>query len=403
MDLRPLQLPPVRRLVAAYGINQLGDWAGEIAIAVAVLGATGNAGLVALTWVVHRCLPGLLTPAISARLEGRRPGRLLPALYLVQAAAFVGIVAGYPTGGLPLLLSLVALDGVIAPVSRATVRTALVGATEPAGLLREGNAIVNVVFTANAVLAPAVGGGLVAAFGWQVALLLNVASFVAAAATAGGLGVPAAAPEAPAGRGALGPLLAHAPVARLLVGAAAFDLFVAAINPVESGFVIQTLGGSEGELGAVLAAWGVGMVLTGAVGARLTKGGLLGALVVSSALQALAILGMGLAGSIAPVMIWSFVGGTGNGIHGLVLMTVLQERTPMALQARLNSAWEAVGALAPGLGFALGGIVAATGSVRAVYLIAGIGGLAVVAVAGVAERYAGARPSSSPASALSPA
>lgn len=209
--------------------------------------------------------------------------------------------------------------------------------------------------------------------------------------------------ETPAERGPLRPLLAHLPVRRLLLAAAAFELFVGAINPVEAGFVIQTLGGTEGELGAVLAAWGVGMVLTGALAGRLTNASLLGAVVASSALQALAVLGMGLAGSIASVLVWSFVGGTGNGIAGLAIMTALQERTPMALQSRLNAAWETVGALAPGLGFALGGIVAATGSVRAVYLVAGIGGLAVVALAAAAERYAGARPSSSPASALSPA
>jgi hypothetical protein len=403
MDLRPLQLPPVRRLVAAYGINQLGDWAGEIAIAVAVLAATGSPGLVALTWVLHRCVPGLLTPAISARLEGRRPGRLLPAMYLVQATAFVGIVAGYPGGGLPVLFSLVAIDGVIAPVARATVRTALVGATERAGLLREGNAVLNVVFTANAVVAPVVGGVLVAAAGWQAALLVNVASFLLAAVAAGGLEVAGVEREAGAVHGPLRPLLAHLPVRRLLAGAAAFELFLAAMTPVEAAFVIQTLGEGEGELGAVLAAWGVGMVMTGAVGGRIMSAGLLPALAVSSALQALAVLGMGLAGSIAPVLLWSFVGGAGNGVHSLALITALQERTPLALQSRLSAAWESLGGLAPGLGFALGGIVAATGSVRAVYLIAGAGGLAVVALAIVAERYAGARPSSSPASALSPA
>jgi hypothetical protein len=403
MDLRPLQLAPVRRLVAAYGINQLGDWAGEIAIAVAVLGATGSPGLVALTWVVHRCLPGLLTPALAARLEGRRPGRLLPAIYLVEAAAFAGIVLGYPAGGLPLLFALVALDGVIAPVARANVRTAMVGATDGAGLLREANAILNIVFTANGVLAPAVGGALVAAAGWQAALLANVASFLVAAVAACGLCLPASPRASRAERGALAPVLALGPVRRLLAGSAAFDFFLAAVTPVEAAFVIHTLGGTEKDLGVVLAAWGVGMIVSGALGGRVMKVGLLPAIAVAAALQATAMLGMGLSGSVGAVVAFSLVGGLGNGIYGLAVITALQERTPASLQSRLNAAWEATMAVAPGLGFALGAIVAATGSVRAVYLIAGAGGLAVVVLAAATERYTGARPSSSPASALSPA
>ncbi len=403
MDLRPLQLPPVRRLVAAYGTNQLGDWAGEIAIAVAVLGATGSPGLVALTWVVHRCMPGLLTPALAARLEGRRPGRLLPVLYLVEAAAFAGIVLGYPAGGLPLLFALVALDGVLAPLARANVRTALVGAAEPAGLLREANAILNVVFTTNGVLAPAVGGALVAAAGWRAALLANVASFLLAAVAAGGLRLPAVARAPRAERGALAPVLAFRPVRRLLAGSAAFDLFLAAVTPVEAAFVIQTLGGTEGDFGVVLGAWGAGMVLSGALGGRVMKAGQLPALGVTGLLQAIAMLGMGVSSSVAVVIAFSLVGGLGNGVYCLALVTALQERTPMNLQARLNAAMESALAVAPGFGFALGAIVAATGSVRAVYLIAGAGGFAVLVLTAAAERFADARPGTSPASALSPA
>lgn len=228
----------------------------------------------------------------------------------------------------------------------------------------------------------------------------NVASFLVAAVAAGGLCLPAA---ARAKRAAPAPVVALRPVRRLLAASAAFDFFIAAVTPVEAAFVIHTLGGTEGDLGVVLAAWGAGMVLSGMLGGRAMKAGLLPALAVTAALQATAMLGMGLSGSVATVVAFSLVGGLGNGIYCLAVITALQERTPASLQSRLNAAWEATMAVAPGLGFALGAIVAATGSVRAVYLIAGAGGLAVVALAAAAERYPGARPSSSPASALSPA
>ena len=47
-------LPAFRRLLGAYAISQLGDWAAEVALAVLVYGLTRDPGAVAATWLVHR-------------------------------------------------------------------------------------------------------------------------------------------------------------------------------------------------------------------------------------------------------------------------------------------------------------------------------------------------------------
>jgi hypothetical protein len=190
MSLAPLRLRPFRHLLAAYGVNQLGDWAGEVAIAVAVYRTTGSAAAVAATWVVHRCLLALVAPALVARLEHCRTERVLPGIYLTQAAIFAGLAVASPRAGLAAILPLLALDGMLAPTARALTRSAVVAVTHPAGLHREGNALINVVFTTNGIVAPAIGGILVATTGPASALLIDAASFVLAAGALGTASLP---------------------------------------------------------------------------------------------------------------------------------------------------------------------------------------------------------------------
>ena len=87
MPLAPLRVRSLRRLLFAYGVNQLGDWAGELALAVVVFAATGSAAAVAATWVAHRALLALAAPLLVARIESRVGLRVLPLIYLAQAAA----------------------------------------------------------------------------------------------------------------------------------------------------------------------------------------------------------------------------------------------------------------------------------------------------------------------------
>jgi hypothetical protein len=72
----------------------------------------------------------------------------------------------------------------------------------------------------------------------------------------------------------------------------------------------------------------------------------------------------------------------------VLVTTLLQERTPDGLQTHLNGLLEALHAVAPGLGFLLGGAIAAAASPRATYFVAGLGALAVVAGAAAALRPA---------------
>jgi MFS family permease len=65
-------------------------------------------------------------------------------------------------------------------------------------------------------------------------------------------------------------------------------------------------------------------------------------------------------------------------------MTLVQEATPLDLQARVVSLLESIGAAMPGVGFLLGGALTALFSPRTAYAVAGLGALALVLVAAVA-------------------
>jgi MFS family permease len=159
----------------------------------------------------------------------------------------------------------------------------------------------------------------------------------------------------------------------LLGGDAALALFVAMITPVEIAFVTDSLHAGSAALGAVLTAWGVGMVAGGALAGRLHTAPLPAMLLSAGAAEGAACLGMGLSWTIAPVLVFSALGGIGNGIYGMAILTAIQERTSAAYQARISGLYDTLMTLVPGLGFAAGGLLAAMAGPRAAYLVAAAG------------------------------
>ncbi len=383
--LAPLRSARFRRLAVSYWVNDLGNWLGEIALAVLVFDRTGSALATAALFLSMRFLPAFFGPLLTVRLERWDGRRSLPLLYLGEALTFVAL-AGLATGtfSLALVVVLAAFDGVLATAARALERGATAALLEPEGLLREGNAILNLGFTAGSAIGPALGGVLVGLVGAGPALLGDAASFLVIAvvlATAPSLTVTS---DAGAGfRARLREGIAYARetprVLRLLAGqAAALALFTAVI-PVEIVFVKETLGGSDAGYGFLLASWGGGMVAGGLIFANAANVGLVRLLLTSTAAIGAAYLGM----AASPTLIWacaaSVVGGVGNGIQWVALVTAVQEAVErQALQTRVMGLLESINQLMPGVGFLLGGAVATLFSPRLVYTLAGAGVLLLV-------------------------
>jgi hypothetical protein len=76
-------------------------------------------------------------------------------------------------------------------------------------------------------------------------------------------------------------------------------------------------------------------------------------------------------------------------VQWVALLTAVQQATPAAMLARTMALLESVGTVMPGVGFVLGGVVAAVASPRLAYAIAGVGVLAVAALAAPAVKGLG--------------
>jgi MFS family permease len=381
----PLRRPLFRRLAITYAINELGDWMGLIALSVLVYDQTESALATAALFIGTGFLPALLAPALVARVELPSPRFALPVLYAAEAAAFGGLALLSVNFSLAGVVLLGALDGTLMLAARALTRSVAASLLEPVGELRAGNAILNVAFTGGAAVGPAIAGLVVAGFGIPTALLLDAVSFYAIAwilLTAGAM--PRAEPEPGQMRERLRAGIAYireqTVLRRLLIAEGLAFVFFAAVIPVEVVYVKDTLESTDTGYGLMLASWGAGMVLGSLLFARLRQSSLGYLLLFSTFAVGSGYLGLAAAPTLALACLASVVGGAGNGVQWVTMISAVQELTAESMQARVMSVLESIGAAMPGVGFALGGVIAALVSPRMTFLVAGVGVMAIVVV-----------------------
>src|SRR5439155_13886394 len=92
-------------------------------------------------------------------------------------------------------------------------------------------------------------------------------------------------------------------------------------------------------------------------------------------------LGLAAAGTLTLACTAAAVGGIGNGVQWVSVLSAVQELTVDQFQARVVGLLEASGKAMPGVGFLLGGAIAAILSPRVSFLTAGLGVVAVCLVA----------------------
>jgi MFS family permease len=386
MELRaPLRRGAFRRLTAAYALNELGDWLGLIALAVLVFDKTGGALATTGLFLGTRFAPSLFGPLLVVRVERARPRFALPAIYCCEALTFGGLAVLASHFSLAAVIALATIDGTLALAGRALTRAVVGALLEPTGELRAGNAILNIAFTAGAAVGPAIAGLMVSGVGVQVALLLDAASFYAIACLMLAGPLPRATREETSWRARLREGIAYTrankALRRLLTAQGAAFIFFAAVIPIEVVYAKQTLAASDSGYGALLASWGAGMLIGSVLFAGMRRGPLPVLLLISTLVVGAAYLGLAAAPTLGLACAASAVGGIGNGVQWVSLVTAVQEMTRQFLQARVMAVLESVGAAMPGLGYLLGGLVATAFDPRATFLVAGIGVLAVVMVA----------------------
>jgi predicted MFS family arabinose efflux permease len=363
----------------------MGDWLGVIALSVLVFELTDSAMATALLFMGTGFLPALLTPFFVARLERPPPRFVLPAIYAGEAAAFSVLALLADHFSLAAVVVVAALDGALALTAKTLTRAVTAAMLEPEGELRAGNAVLNIAFTGGAAVGPALAGAVVAGFGVQSALLLDAVSFYLIAwivLTAKRL--PQAEPEPgrlrEQVRAGLGYIRGNVTLRRLLGAQAAAFVFFSAVIPVEVIYAKESLGAGDTGYGVLLGSWGAGMLLGSVVFATLRRTPLAPLLLFSTVAIGAGYLGMAGAQTLAIACVASAVGGMGNGIQWVTMISAVQELTVATMQARVIGVLESIGSATPGVGYLLGGLIASDWSPRATFLVAGAGVVAIAAI-----------------------
>lgn len=381
----PLRLRPFRHLAVAYTINELGNWIGDVALAILVFDRTGSPVDTALLFVALRFVPALLAPPLTTRVEIISPRRILPCLYLGEAVIFAGISLLASSFSLPAVLLLAALDGVLAVTAKALIRSVNAAVLSSPELLRRGNAILNLGMTAGGAVGPALAGALVAAAGAGAALAVDAGTFGVVAlvlAAASGLRIDSERSSTTIGRLKAGMSVTwNSPaVRRVMLGIALTLLFGAAVIPIEVVFAKRTLHAGDTGYGLLITAWGVGMVIGGAVFAGAPRLKMTIVITGGIALIAAGYAGLAVSGSLLVACAFSALGGIGNGLWWIASVTAVQQTIPSRAQGAVMSLVESINQVMPAVGYILGGLVTAASSPRVAYAVAAVG-VATVLVA----------------------
>ena len=386
----------LRRITVGYTVNELGNWLGAVALAVAVFDHTRSAVATAALFVSVRFLPAVLVTAVVARLELLARRGVLATLYLLQALTTGGLAILVLRPVLVSILVLGAVDGIAALAAKALLRAVVSQRSEDDEARRRANGRLNSCWAATAALGPVVAGLLSAAVGPSMILVLDAASFVITAALVLDVPTPRTETRSAGITDQLNEVVRHvranSALGWLLGTEAVAIVFFAAVVPVEVVFVKATLHGGDQGYGALLASWGAGMVLGSVVFTRARRRTLSALLTTGTLAVAIGYLGIAASTVLWGACAFSFIGGTGNGMQWIALVTAVQDQTPASLQGRFMGVVESMGALCPAIGFVLGGAVTAVSQPRVTFVMSGAAGaLATCAFAVLAARNHGRR------------
>ena len=385
-----LRLGPFRRLLAAYALNELCWSLSSLALSLLVYRRTGSALGSTAFFMCTQFVPALISPITVGRLDHLHPRLVLPVLYGVEALLYLILAETAGRLPVPVVLTIATVDGILALTARSLARAATVAVTSKAGLLREGNALANSLFSVCFLAGPALGGVLVVAGGTSAALLVIAALFVVITitlVTASDLPAPEASPSAAPRRGRVRAALAHAnaqPMVRSLLSLkAVLLLFFTMSIPVEVVYAEHTLHAGAAGYGILLSAWGGGAVAGSMIYARWRTRRMRTLIVLGTGLLAFGLLVMAAAPTIAVGVVGSAIAGTGNGVEAVAVRTALQEQIDSQWMALMMSFNESLAQSVPGLGILLGGAIATVVSSRAALGVGGIGGALAAAAAWV--------------------
>jgi len=339
----------------------------------------------------------LVGPLIGAAVD-RWPRRICAiAADLIRAAAFVGI------GAVDNLVAM-AIFAFIAGAGESLFRPAILAGiadavTDEDGALAPVTSLYTAIEDLGVTLGPALAGVALLALNPAGVVLINGMTFAVSALLLVGVDLDrhpsehAAGSRRPSLLAATGEsfrALRGLPRVSVVIWASSLALaFAAMINVAEVLLAKETLGVGDAGYSALVAVYGVGIVIGASLVSRVRAGDEMRLLLGGILLFGLACLGTGVAGVLAVALLTFTLAGCGEGLEGVSGRLVLQRDVPRDFQGRVFAVKETATSWGFGLAFVGGGALASLLEPGQVFLIAGAGSIAVaVAMALVLRRRA---------------
>jgi MFS family permease len=399
------------RVWAASAVSDLGDWTYALAVFTALVDKDA-APYAFAALLIAQVGPAAITGALGGPLIDKLSRKhVMIAADVARGLAVASLlVVGDIT--LPHLCLVATCLGLFGALFRPSLKASLPNIVGERGLVA-ANAVLLGTFHTAIMIGPVLGATLAGAYGPEIALALNAASFAISALLIAGVRIVRAEPPTDSStaralvegvRYTLG-----TPLARGVMVVIGLVMVAAAVRtPLEPLFIMETLAETPAALGLATGAWGLGMVIGSGVApslaARWPRERLLA---ISLLVVGVAVLATARAASLNPVLGLWLVAGFGNAVAVISYQSLLQERTPDRLRGRVVAASEAVLDSALILGALLAGSLGAALGIRGAFAVSGVVFLATAVLArvliggGREQRAATAPPSGEPAAARS--
>lgn len=375
-------------LLAARGVSFLGDGIALVALLVYVQQSNGTATAVAALLLVADLVPAVVAPVAGVAADRYHPRATLVVCETTQAILAI-LLSRLPNLGL--MLAIVALMAGFAAAAKPAARRTLV-ALVPREDLPTANAMFGTATNGLEAVAPLVAAVLLTGWGVGGILLVDAATFFAAAAMLTRLPALAHSPMAQGDRpedvafSAGVRFIWSTPVVRAV--ALGFLALVACTGVDDVALVVlarENLAATEPAAAALYAASGIGLASGYLALIRFGRASPpLRMLLNGFAVASLGNLLTGLAPGLALVFACQAVRGIGVAVLDVALNTFVQRDTPADLHGRLFSTLYGLAGLGAALAYVVGGpLVDAVGAPLA-FGYAGIAGLLATALTGIA-------------------
>jgi MFS family permease len=380
-----LAIHDARALIAASAASQLGDWLYNAALLGYVYSATGSAAWVGAA-TICRLLPYVILGPVGGTMADRYDRRRVLLIGdLVRLALMLALAAVVATEGhvvfVIALTALASAAGAAEKPAAMALLPRLVGETR----LGPANALLHTVQDVGVVLGPAIGALILAVAPASVAFTVNAATFALSAAFISTLRVRGAGADGKVDAGVVGQIRHGLRTARHTPFVIPLFLVVAMVEFTYGAQTVQLvlyadrqLGLDEGGYGVLLAALGVGGVLSAIVNGRLSTSTRVSLIVVGTGGAVCASqLGYAAIDLVALAVFVSVIAGAAMVTAEVVAETALTRIVPADVLGRVMGVFDAMSVAAMVIGALLAPLLITGTSLRTSFVVLGAIALAV--------------------------